>query len=232
MRIVRQILNPTTVVSDETLMDTDDALLQLSKVSALSDPEEYNMRSLRNWISDDSKGGGQIKNEEGLVETYGDREDLEHTSSFRTVLSALIWAKPPPKGTFDLVVTQPKAKIDGLTKWIVYYLCPYWFSIGGRLPAKADEEEQCAGVRHEKHDQANNTVERISEGAALRLTTNFSTILACLIPVVAIVVLKQLSHTRDLLLCITGFAVFFAAGLIFVTRGTSSKTEIFAATAA
>ncbi|KAF2627732.1 hypothetical protein BU25DRAFT_410864 [Macroventuria anomochaeta] len=214
------------------LREYNEALLQLSQVSALSDPEEYNMRSLRNWLSDAKGGDGAIRDVNGTVETYGDRDDIHHTSDYRTVLSALLWAKPPPKGDFDLVVTHPEAKIDGLTKWTVYYLYPYWWSIRDRWRGKFDEEAQRRKLNDKKHPEERNTVERKSEGAALRLTSSLSTIVACLIPVVAIVVLKQLSRTRDLLLCITGFAIFFAAGLIFLTQGTSSRTEIFAATAA
>lgn len=211
---------------------TDNALLQLSKVSALSDPEEYNMCSLRSWISDRDGGNGSIVYSDGAVESYGTTTDIVHSSTFREVLSALFWAKPSPKANFDLVVTHPEAKIDGLSKWTAYYLFPFWLSFKYRDRSRADDEEQRVGVRNNKQLRSEETIERISENTAVQLTSSLSTIVACLIPVVAIVVLKQLSRTRDLLLCISGFAVAFAAGLLFFTSGTSSRIEIFAATAA
>lgn len=76
------------------------------------------------------------------------------------------------------------------------------------------------------------TLETWSETSALRFTSGASTVVACVLPVVAITVLSQLQGTRDLLLCIAGFAVIFAVGLIFLTQGTSTRVEIFTATAA
>ncbi|KAH6615385.1 heterokaryon incompatibility protein-domain-containing protein [Boeremia exigua] len=213
------------------LREYNEALLQLSQVSALKDPEEYNMRSLRSWISSSNYGQGRIRKKGSTVNAWGDANDTQHKGDLRTVLSALLWAKPPPKSDPDLVVTHPESKIDGLTKWTVYYLFPYWWSLRDYRRGQSDEEKQ-PKEQEENEQPDRNTVERMSEGAALRLTSSLSTIVACLIPVVAIVVLKQLSRTRDLLLCISGFAIVFAAGLIFLTQGTSSRTEIFAATAA
>jgi VIT1/CCC1 family predicted Fe2+/Mn2+ transporter len=66
----------------------------------------------------------------------------------------------------------------------------------------------------------------------LRLTSFFSTIIACLLPVIAISVLSQVHGTRNLLLCLAGFSLVFALGLIAMTQGTSKRTEVFAATAA
>jgi hypothetical protein len=97
----------------------DEALLQFSKVSALSDPEEYNMRSLRNWLL--HAADGRVLDAAGPVETWGDLDDIEPSGNLRTVLSALVWARVPPKADLDLAVTHSNAKIDGLTKWVVYF---------------------------------------------------------------------------------------------------------------
>ena len=169
---------------------------------------------------------------DGVVECYGTTTDIVHSNTFREVISALFWAKPSPKASFDFVVTHPEAKIDGLSKWTAYYLFPFWLSFKHRDRLRADNEEQHVGVRNKQQLRSEEAIERISEGTAVQLTSSLSTSVACLIPVVAIVVLKQLSRTRDLLLCISGFAVVFAAGLLFFTRGTSSRIQIFAATAA
>lgn len=77
-----------------------------------------------------------------------------------------------------------------------------------------------------------NTIETWSEKTVIRITSGISTVVACLLPVVAIAVLSQLHRLRDLLLCLAGFAVIFAIGLIFLTQGTTTRVEIFTATAA
>lgn len=87
------------------------------------------MRSLRSWLSDPDGGDSLVCDKTGTVETYGDKNDIRHSSTFITVLTALTWAKPPLKGDFELVVTHPEAKIDGLTRWTVYYLFPLWWPI-------------------------------------------------------------------------------------------------------
>jgi len=76
------------------------------------------------------------------------------------------------------------------------------------------------------------TIQTWSEISALRFTAGISVLVACLLPVAAIVVLANMHSTRDLLLCLAGFTVIFAVGLMFLTAGTISRVEIFTATAA
>jgi hypothetical protein len=76
------------------------------------------------------------------------------------------------------------------------------------------------------------TLDSWGHKSALKVTSTISTVLACLLPVIAISVLSQLQGLRNLLLCLAAFAIVFAIGLIFLTQGTSSRTEIFTATAA
>lgn len=76
------------------------------------------------------------------------------------------------------------------------------------------------------------TLESWGDKTALRVTSAISTVVACLLPVIAISILSQLHGLRNLLICLAGFAIIFALALIFLTQGTSSRTEIFAATAA
>lgn len=227
----------------------DEALLQYSNVSALSNPEEHNMRSLREWLATDDST--IVRGRKGPDKTWGDGSQSAEPkwARARTVLNALMLAKQPPKSDLDLVVTHPEARIDGLTKWVVYWLMPfYWETKDRRRLAKAarssdvemrpmpdteaDAEAQQDAPIRKPPQRDPKTLESASESTALRITSALSTVMACLIPVVAIAALTQLHGTRDLLICITGFAVLFAAGLIFLTQGTSSRTEIFAATAA
>lgn len=193
----------------------------------------------------------------GPDKTWGDPRRAEPTLSLRAhmweVVKALVWAKPPPNAKFDLVVTHPPKKADGLTQWVVYYLVPFWWAIEDRW-----EERKASKSCHVDEEKTNetppqtpepettdpydrprtktyDTMQSLSEATALRLTSALSTVVACLVPVVAIAVLTKVSGqtgTRDLLLCITGFAVVFAVLLIVLTQGTASRIDIFAATAA
>ena len=74
------------------------------------------------------------------------------------------------------------------------------------------------------------TLTKYSERTIMRVTSSISTVMACLLPTVAITVLSQVHGLRNLLLCLAGFAIVFASGLIFL--GTATRVEIFAATAA
>jgi hypothetical protein len=202
-------------------------------------------------------GDATIRSGRSTDKTWGDLRDDGVPQNFwkhcRTFFGALIWSKPPSKVDLDLVMTHPETKIDGLTKWIVYNLAPLywtWHEIRNRKALKnprtaanrmsenipgslqTDEEAQTGRPKAETAREMQNTVRSISELTALRFTASISTVIACLIPVVAISVLTQVKGTRDILLCIAGFAIIFAVGLILLTQGTSSRTEIFAATAA
>ncbi|KAJ4338826.1 hypothetical protein N0V87_003741 [Didymella glomerata] len=241
----------------------DDALLQYSQVSAMADPEQYNMGSLRRWLMREDGADGYVISKGGPDETWGKFENEASTDSlwknFGTTIRALVLAKPPPKADLDLVVTHPKTKIDGLSKWMVYNLAPFywtWQRQKQRAHRKRLQEQQEAieaargpepSIRSWAVENANekdvqpeseaeqeeqHTFESMSEHTALRFTSALSTVIACLIPVIAIAVLTQVSGTRNLLLCITGFAIVFAILLISLTQGTTSRTEIFAATAA
>lgn len=220
-------------------------------MSALPDPEDHNMRSLRKWL--DTDDGARVRSRHGFDKTWGKTMPEQSVwTHARAVLAALLLAKSPPKSDLDLVVTHPEAKVDGLTKWVVYYLMPLYWNLRDDRRKKRESKSACefvlqtlAARQHDPEAPENaqspkrvktrrdfKSLEKVSEATALRFTSALSTVIACLIPVVAIAVLTQVSGTRDLLLCITGFAVIFAVGLIFLTQGTSSRTEIFAATAA
>ncbi|KAJ8107113.1 hypothetical protein OPT61_g9089 [Boeremia exigua] len=235
----------------ELLKCYNDALLRHSQVSALPDPESHNMRSLRNWIG--TEPDLHVLTRIGSDITWNELETEESVrTQVRSVFTALFRAKPSPEFTKDLVVTHPESNTDGLTKWIVYNLMPLYWKIRDARRAKnaprpssevelrnfeaqqqdpeALQEGEKLNARRQRRDPK--TLETVSEATVLRFTSALSTVIASLTPIIAIAVLSQLSGTRDLLLCITGFAMIFAILLIFLTQGTSSRTEIFAATAA
>lgn len=238
----------------------DEALLQHSRVSALSDPEDYNVSSLRRWLGKQAGGACQVRCESGTDRTWGHVQDTGVPASLwvhlRMVVKALLISKPASKSRRDLVVTHPESKIDGLSRWIVYNLAPlYWTWRDERERRKQQRRNMAAQAMDASTEKVPNpevfgteaqggtctfdepqdvcdTVKSMSEATAVRFTSSLSTVVACLLPVVAIAVLTQVKGERNLLLCITAFAIIFAVGLIALTQGTSTRTEIFAATAA
>ncbi|CCD54256.1 hypothetical protein BofuT4_P129560.1 [Botrytis cinerea T4] len=71
-----------------------------------------------------------------------------------------------------------------------------------------------------------------SEARMLRFTSAIATVIACLLPTVAIAVLSSLESTKELLGVIAAFTAIFAMGLMFLTDASTSRVEIFTATAA
>lgn len=207
------------------------------------------MLNLRRWMRHPEGGDHHIRGA-GDELAWGDYNNSaeDNASPLRTqlwnVLKRLIWLKPPAEDDLDLIVTRPQKQVDGLTKWAVWYLIPFYESVREKriqkweakkaLEAQQDPEKQPKeqtlnlGGKVKKGE----TVETWSETTVVRMTSGVATVVACLLPVVAITVLSQLHGTRDLLICIAGFAIIFAVGLIFLTQGTSTRVEIFTATAA
>ncbi|KAF1949128.1 hypothetical protein CC80DRAFT_497714 [Byssothecium circinans] len=177
---------------------------------------------------------------------------------FASICWSLIWrpAAPPTgaeKKDLDLVTPTPRSKVDGFTSWVLWYLFPFlddWHTYRER---RKIEKQRSSGIQSEAEKGTSPTANKetvkdpsewddqlpkfettttLSGRSALRITSNISTVVACLLPVVAIAVLAHVKGIRNLLLCVAGFAVLFAGGLMFLTNGMSSRVEIFMATAA
>lgn len=234
-------------------------------MSALPEPDPYNMLNLRKWMRHEDGGNYLIRGDgEEAWGDYAKNSDVDAPTlwnQFWTVIKRLIWLKPPAEDDLDLVVTRPQSKIDGLTKWAIWYLIPFFESVSEKRKEKRKQDIEKDAKPNPKprrwpkgrifkvrkrakvsgapqlnlargQVKKSKTVETWSEMTVLRMTSGVSTVVACLLPVVAITVLSQLHGTRDLLVCIAGFAVIFAVGLIFLTQGTTTRVEIFTATAA
>jgi hypothetical protein len=186
-------------------------------------------------------------------ERKGEKESL--WKQFWLVILALVWPRPQPEDSLDLVVTRPQGRVDGLTRWVVWHFIPFWWELQSRMPQRprrqsdpekgANDTSRRAWPRRKarkskiqdpkdwrKGTTKQETIQIWSEKGALRFTAGISMIVACLLPVAGITVLANMHTTRDLLLCLAGFTVIFAVGLMFLTAGTISRVEIFTATAA
>ncbi|KAH0557186.1 hypothetical protein GP486_005022 [Trichoglossum hirsutum] len=238
-----------------TLMNVlDEALLQYSQISALAEPDIYNMKNLRKWLRHRNAGnfcigGDGEQNIWGDLYTDPDEGAVSLWRQFWTVIWTFIWPQPLPTNDSDLVMTRPTNRVDGFTRWVACCFIPFYEDFCRyREEKEAEKLRKRTGPDLEKHSrrvfgsvrpenwvskvEKQKTLETWSEKGMLRFTSSVSTVVACLLPTVAITVLSQVNGTRNLLLCVAGFAVMFAAGLIFLTNGTSSRVEIFTATAA
>jgi hypothetical protein len=61
--------------------------------------------------------------------------------------------------------------------------------------------------------------------------SSFATLLTCLLPAIAITILAQLEHLKDLLLCLIGFTALFAMAIPYLSTDKRSNMEIFQASA-
>jgi hypothetical protein len=232
---------------------SDEALLQYSQISELSQPETMNMKCLRKWLEDPEGGDFGIAGR-GEQNTWGDLYEPSKPAvplryQFAKILWSLVRLKPATEDLdLDLVVAGQPEKIDGLSRWVSTDFIPFWTECRKRWrsPKKEADEENIhkpktspAGAKRNKKRKKNakkefkrDTLATFAEMNILRFTSAVSTIVACLLPTIAITVLTQVHGTRNLLLCLAVFAVIFAGGLIFLTSGTASRVEVFAATAA
>jgi hypothetical protein len=101
-------------------------------------------------------------------------------------------------------------------------------------PGNGASEKSAATIAMAKPDVKSgfkgDTLATYTERGILGFTYSVSIVFACLLPVIAITVLSEVHGQGNLSLCLTGFAVLFAVGLI--NLGTGSRIELFGATVA
>jgi hypothetical protein len=227
------------------------------------------MHSLRRWLLHEDCGASRVRglgeHSWGNLDEEGNHETKSLWTQFWHVFLAFIWPRPTPEDDLDLVATRPQGRIDGLTRWVVWHLIPFWEEVQERKPrprrqidpekdanvvysksgrprrevpeskdvAEPNEKPKIQGPEYWRKETTKlPTIKIWSEQSALRFTAAVSMIVACLLPVGAITVLANMHTTKDLLLCVFGFTVIFAVGLLYLTAGTISRVEMFTATAA
>jgi hypothetical protein len=172
-----------------------------------------------------------------------------------------LWTPEKEKPKFDLIVPRAGIKVDGLTRWVANEFVPFWQYLKdhGWNRASEDEEKGTDKMREKEHqsssimgtrsrrvllhaqpkipalkiaDSETPTINTYREGPMLRFTSFIATIVACLLPTVAIAVLAQLHTIGKLLGIIAIFTASFAGGLMMLVDSGTSRVEIFTATAA
>jgi hypothetical protein len=205
------------------------------------------MRTFRKWLRESSEediciSGDQEQHAWGnLYEPEDDEGTLPR--QFLRLVRSLVWPSPPASCDLDLVATRNAAKIDGFTRWVADEFVPFYHNMkknGAREktttrdPEKATKPSIIPNQPHRKKPKPcqKETLSTYSENAMLRFTSSVSTVMACLLPTVAITVLSKVHGLNNLLVCLAAFATIFSVGLIYLTTSATSRIEIFTATAA
>ena len=206
------------------------------------------MKSLRKWLLDPA-GGDITIGGRGEQHTWGNiyKEGEEAEPSFwphlGSVILALFWSKTDSETKeLDLIAPRPPDNIDGFSRWIASEFIPFWSKCRMRWQnpnkKKFDEENLKKISTTPKHRRTKkkrktnkflkpDNVATYAEANIVRFTSGVSTIVACLLPTVAIVILSKVQGINHLLGCLAGIVIIFAGGLIFLTSGTVSRIEVF-----
>ncbi|KAJ8065317.1 hypothetical protein OCU04_006008 [Sclerotinia nivalis] len=96
----------------------------------------------------------------------------------------------------------------------------------------AHRNNSTGAIKGDSNSKSRTGLTVYSEARMLRFTSSIATVIACLLPTVAIAVLSSLQSTVEILGVIAAFTAIFAIGLMFLTDAGTSRVEIFTATAA
>ena len=211
------------------LREYNKALLQYNSLSALPQPDEYNVETLRLWIKRGFGGGASREAIRGNGSAaWGDINKTQGTVSslkrFLPMIKLLFWPDKkdldPKSPCRDLLRVQPCRDLDSFTQWVEYEFMPFWHELR--------HGEELTSYEDRRKDQ----VKHYSQSTMLRFTSFVTTVVACLLPTLAIAILTTAKTTRDKLLYIGGFTAMFAIGLLWLTEAGSSRLQVFTATAA
>jgi hypothetical protein len=158
-------------------------------------------------------------------------------TQLRVAFAALLFKIETSCRNRDLMAMQPMASLDGIMGWYLYYWKPLTWSLQDRWQTKhpreaqiADEEKGCNTVGHTKIQNKidEESTRALTELRIVLLGSRLYTVVLCLALILAIAALTQLFSKRDLILCMTGFAMLCA---ILLSQGRASRTEVLTATA-
>jgi len=231
------------------LHDYNEALLQYAQVSALPDANRRDVGELVNWIRMPDRGNFSIVSYGS--EVWGDLfGDPKGNLSFAELFSqawegflsrVMFWRPRPPRTRSDLVAPRPGVKIDAVAGWIAYTLIP-WMScfaarvaemVGNMRAFSKRTSDAEAGPRTRPKRPLDDIIP-IPVAAVNKVTSLIATVVACVLPTVAIGVLTTTTSTDSTLhklLWIGSFTILFALGLTAFTNEVS-RVQIFMAAAA
>ncbi|KAH7011101.1 hypothetical protein EDB80DRAFT_384078 [Ilyonectria destructans] len=208
----------------ERLKEYNASLLQHAQISALPQPDSDNIECLRQWLG--KADGGNYKIRGKGCDAWGDQtqptKEIPLSKRILPLIYSIFHPQEPTRTDLDLVTTQPRQKVDGLTRWVANEWIPFYhdWRYGGKK-GKRDHGDMCQSK-----------LETYSEMKMLRFTSAVATVVACLLPTLAIGVLTTAKGTLQKLGYIAGFTAMFSIGLMWLTDAGTSRVQIFTATAA
>lgn len=133
--------------TNRTALLVDTALLQHVQVSALPEPDNCNVESLRAWISRPDCGNFCIagRGSEAWGDLYERPDDPDPFSKrIKRLLLSIFWVHDSPPKKPDLVATHPHRNIDGFTRWIEDEWIPFYHGCRTSMNEKGDVEKDCS----------------------------------------------------------------------------------------
>ncbi|KAK4173748.1 putative isoleucyl-tRNA synthetase [Triangularia setosa] len=229
------------------LRDYNEALLQYSQVSSLPEPSTHNMRQLVKWLR--SPDGADLKVCGLGSDAWGNQNmEPEEPSLPRQFLNLIsFWRKTEPPTRADLVSPRGRKDVDGLTRWLAEEYIPFKEAVrkarkqevpDDSLPSSTREASEKMSASHvedleEKRRQKESRTDKIktySGTTLLKLTYRGTTLVACMLPIVAILCLSIVPELYHKLAMITCFSILFGIAVMCMTEGT--RVQVFTATSA
>jgi hypothetical protein len=187
------------------------------------------MERLRDWLRDGYpiRGSGAY----AWGDLYREKEKPKPLrQQFLHFFRGLIWSSKPEKSNLDLISPRLGRNIDPFSRWLAKYVVPLYKrlrKITQIRPSKAQGSDLELGdpfpTPQKPEPLMTDYEDRMQE-----FSSSIATVMACLLPTVAIVVLANLHTTAEILGTIGGFTAAFAIGLIILTN--AGRVEIFTTT--
>jgi hypothetical protein len=237
-----------------------EAMLLYTRINALPEPETFGVDSLLKWLQDEKFPiSGPGKDSWGRLYTV-DEDQVQLWKRFGRLIKTIFWEKKKDKThlhQLDLIVPRKEKEVDRLTSWVFSEGVPFWEAAcvkwNGFWKNNENEDtnttEACLprwltdlrrkvsnisqNFEKPKHTQEERTqIVTYHASKLIGFTTFVATVVASLLPIVAIVVLSKVHKQRMILGLIALFTGLFTMGLMVFTPSGTSRTDIFTASAA
>ncbi|KAI3316516.1 hypothetical protein HD806DRAFT_517345 [Xylariaceae sp. AK1471] len=230
------------------LREYNEALVLYSQISALPVPNPANMEQLTKWIEAPALGnfciGGDGSSAWGKPSENPTLRPSLRYLCYKAMTSLIPFGKTRQSDIrADLVVPTPLRDIDRVTRWVKDEVIPIVHRLKGNDSVQEETELGTRGIedgpssteksseRKLQEDERIRNVKPYPDSITLKITSGLSTVVACLLPTIAIGVLTTANTTLQKILYIGGFSAIFAIAIMLFTPNTP-RLQIFTATAA
>jgi hypothetical protein len=207
-------LTLNVILGEQIITTVDAALVQMSQVQRLSDPEPENLRFLREWLGGLGQGENFLNGSEQFTwELHSSSSSNEHKFLAKDLL------------TLHSVMEEQ----DMFSKLISSSLLDIWNWLRVRIsPNRRYQNQQ--GTNLQKTMDPNSGVLHYNDATLIKVNNIIVSVVGASMPVVAIVALYFIKTEGGRLWAMTGFTILFA--LVLATCTNARRLEIAASTAA